>query len=484
MRSSSLLVCVAFFLFLSNLQTVAQQHSARGDNADSAPSGSTNAGPCTNRKLTVYPASPNSTGDTIEGGACVEATPVNRLRYFIYISTTITQTAGPSPGSISPAMGSEGVFAPPREGFTAPIVQLQGQVTQLESDFQDRHEKNRTVAAKLDGVLARLKEFIVHSDEQVLGGNLNNLVTEIQNQKNAVDDISGNKLEWHNTEDILSNILNLQKELARIDAPAIQDKVKALKGTLDDLKNKALLQASGSDQAKAIGVKNGLLRYWSGVLGSFLNPDGSVPADPTSKFVVHQDVPCSTLFNVNKETAVKLTVGDRLPFFDGQLMSTQTRDAFVTVKCSSPFSVSAGVAFSLIEQREFAIQPTPPPPESDTPINKFGYSSRSNVNPAPMAMAHMRLHDWDKHRYALHASFGVGVNVQGTNGGGSSAEYLPGVSLSLFRTMYLTAGVSIAKQADLAGFAVNTDVPATVTAPPIRTSYKAGAGFAITFTKP
>ena len=151
---------------------------------------------------------------------------------------------------------------------------------------------------------------------------------------------------------------------------------------------------------------------------------------------------------------------------------------------SSPFSVSAGVAFSLIEQRELAIQPTPPSPESSRPMNKLGYSSQSTVNPAPMAMERMRLYEWDKHRSALHASFGVGVNVQGTNGGGSSAECLPGVRLSLFRTMHLTAGVSIAKQASLTGFDIGAEVPTTVTSPPIKTSYKAGAGFAVTFTSP
>jgi hypothetical protein len=60
---------------------------------------------------------------------------------------------------------------------------------------------------------------------------------------------------------------------------------------------------------------------------------------------------------------------------------------------SSPFWVSAGVAFILIEQRELAIQPTPPSPESSRPINKLGYSSQSTVNPAPMAMERMRLTD-------------------------------------------------------------------------------------------
>jgi len=57
--------------------------------------------------------------------------------------------------------------------------------------------------------------------------------------------------------------------------------------------------------------------------------------------------------------------------------------------------------------------------------------------------------------------------------------------LSLFRTMYITSGVHIGKQASLAGgFRVGDQVPSGITSPPIQTSYKAGLGLAITFTKP
>jgi len=137
------------------------------------------------------------------------------------------------------------------------------------------------------------------------------------------------------------------------------------------------------------------------------------------------------------------------------------------------------------EQREFAIQESPVSPGSTTTVSKFGYSARSEVHPLPLAMVHMRFHEWQQHRYALHATFGVAANIQGTNAGGSNAEYLPGLSFSLFRTMFLTAGLHIGKQAILAGgFRVGDEVPAGVDSPPIQTSYKAGPGFAITFTKP
>src|SRR5262249_7551465 len=124
-------------------------------------------------------------------------------------------------------------------------------------------------------------------------------------------------------------------------------------------------------------------------------------------------------------------------------------------------------------------------PGSSTTVNKFGYSSLSSVNPVPLAMAHLRIADWDNHRYALHASFGVAANVQGTNGGGASAGYLPGMSLSLFRTMYISGGVFVGKQGSLAGgFKVGDTVPSNITTPPVQSSYKPGFSLAITFTKP
>src|SRR5205823_15028583 len=66
-----------------------------------------NAGPCTNSKLPRYQVSANSSGETVEGGVCVEVSPVNRLRNFTFISTTVSQTAGPSPTTIFPSSGNQ-----------------------------------------------------------------------------------------------------------------------------------------------------------------------------------------------------------------------------------------------------------------------------------------------------------------------------------------------------------------------------------------
>ena len=479
----------------------AQQQSARaqkvGETKKPAPPPTvpafSNGGPCTNPKLSPHTASPNGAGETVEGSICIQVGPVNRLRDFIFISTSTTQTAGPPPGSIFPPSG---IKSPAGGTGSSSLDDLSGRVRRAQTDLRERQDTNRIAAANLDDLIARLREFITHSDEAVGEGHFDSLVNEIKNRKAEIDQALQNP-KWKAADDIVKSVHSVQNDWTNLpidhadvfsDAATKAERTStynALKAQLDDLESRALQQASGSDQAKAIGKDLGLLRYWSDVLGKFLEPDGSVPLDPASKFVVHEDVSCGALFNVNKQTTIKLTVGDRLPFFDGQQMSTQTHDALVTVNCASPFSLSTGVAFSFIEQREFAIVQTPISPGSTTTVNKFGFASRSVVHPLPLVMAHLRLYEWDERRYALHATFGVAANIQGTNAGGSNAEYLPGLTLSLFRTMYLTAGVHIGKQASLAGgFQVGDPVPPGITSPPIQTSYKAGAGFAVTFTKP
>ena len=487
-------VCVSLFIGLVASLATAPRLSGQTTNskrtvAQSQVTDTSNAGPCKNKKLTRYTESPNSSGDTLEGPACVEA-PVNTLRNFVFISTSITQTAGPSPASIFPASGDKSLGGGAGAGT---LAVLEGRLRSPRDELRLRLDDNRAAAAHIDEVIARLREFVSHSDESVGGGHFDTLVIQIKTHKEEIDKLIDGGSGWKATDDILRMVHMVQSEWANFAVdhpgefadPANTTKYNALKTQLDELETKALQQASGSDASKAIGKNMGLLIYWRDVLAGFLEPDGSLPLEPASKFVVHQDVPCRTLFNLNKSTAVKLTLGDRLPFFDGQQMSTQTHDAFVTVTCASPFSLSAGVAFSSIGQREFAIVQSAPATGSTTVVNKFGYSSKSAIHPLPLAMAHMRFYESESHRFAVHATFGIAANVQGTNAGGSNAEYLPGLSLSLFRTMYLTAGLHIGKQASLAGgFNVGDVVPSGITSPPLQTSYKAGAGFAVTFTKP
>jgi hypothetical protein len=103
----------------------------------------------------------------------------------------------------------------------------------------------------------------------------------------------------------------------------------------------------------------------------------------------------------------------------------------------------------------------------------------------PIVMANVRLTDWHDHLFAFHGSFGVAGNFQSQSSGGSSADFLVGGSISLWRIMFLTAGVQIGTKPSLAGgFHVGDTVPSDITTVQVSKSYTAGFGFAITFTKP
>jgi hypothetical protein len=190
------------------------------------------------------------------------------------------------------------------------------------------------------------------------------------------------------------------------------------------------------------------------------------------------------LFNKNEQTILKLLLVDRISVFDGQPGQAQVKDGLLTVTCSSPFAISAGAAFSTIRNRQFAILKSLPP-SGTTSINTFGTTSDSRVNPYPIAIAHARLREWIDKRYGLHFSFGVGANIKGDNSGGSSPEFLTGLSISFLRTIFVTGGLDVGKQSKLVGgFQVGGTVPTDITSPPVSSSYTAGFGFAISFTKP
>jgi hypothetical protein len=105
----------------------------------------------------------------------------------------------------------------------------------------------------------------------------------------------------------------------------------------------------------------------------------------------------------------------------------------------------------------------------------------------PIGMVHVRLAEWGNHVYAFHGSLGVAGNFQSQSAGGSSAEFLPSVSFSFWRTMFLSIGPQIGTKSALAGgFKEGDPVPSDITTiqGQVKRSYTVGFGFALTFTKP
>ena len=209
--------------------------------------------------------------------------------------------------------------------------------------------------------------------------------------------------------------------------------------------------------------------------------NGKTEEENPSPFSLTVSADCEFAFSRTKTTAITLTRADLMP---GTTSAAPETVLAVSVECTSPFTVSAGVDFSTIEKHEFAIQASPATPPATGTVNKFVLTNNSNFHPLPLGMIHARLCEFDE-RFALHASLGLAGNIQSQSAGGSSAEFLIGPSFSLFRTMFLTPGLHIGTKTVIGGgFNVGDTVPSNITTVPLQKSYTTGFGFAITFTKP
>lgn len=268
-----------------------------------------------------------------------------------------------------------------------------------------------------------------------------------------------------------------------------KDAYDGLKQQLDTAEQQALTYTSTSDNIKNLKSLIAITKSWDANfiqigLKTSMSPKQVADANIDASFVASKPVSCGTLFNKTSNTAVSLVVFDQTAIFDGKPPTSKTQDSFASVSCSTPFTVSGGVGFSLIRQQEFAIVKSTGG-ANNTSVSKFGTLGDSKVHPMPLAMAHVRLADFWDHKSAFHVSVGVAGNIQGQDNGGSSAEFLLGGSWSFWRTMYLSAGLQIGTKTQLAGgFKVGDPVPSDVTAVQVQKSYAPGFGFAITFTKP
>jgi hypothetical protein len=447
----------------------------------------------------------NNTGETVEGPVCAQIR-INALRYFADFGKTTTYTAGPALTSILPSSASPGgalAEAPPT--LDDQFAKYQRSIATLQTQLLGLQSTNREAYAFVDSYLDSLKALINQSDEVLVASGPAEVVDLVNRPqvKIDMDAALGKKDVWHTTDKLIDQIRFLQIKLNSLPQdfpantgsitgdPCSTDNIKKLGWTdwdkckdssfkvaqsaLTDLLAQATLFASDSDKAAQFGKKIGIVQYWKNQFTT-IRPES---------FIRQAEVTCGVLFNKNSSTTLKLMVADRISIFDAQQPTPQAKDNLLVVECGSAFSLSAGVGFSMITNREFALVKSAPAAGGTTSTTIFGVNSDSAINPMAIAMAHARLRDFSDHRYGLHFSFGVGANVQGQNSGGSSANYLTGLSISFLRTIYLTGGLQIGKQSELAGgFKVGQTVPTDITAPPVTSSYKTGFGFAITFTKP
>jgi len=215
-----------------------------------------------------------------------------------------------------------------------------------------------------------------------------------------------------------------------------------------------------------------ILNWWVNYTAGLTEP---------SAFVAARYVPCTLFGNQNKNVAATLSRIDLLPTFDGLPAATaDLPNPTITVTCSSPISVSAGVEFSFLKNSTFDVIPSGP-----AGTNQFGITSTANISPIPLGMVHGRLWESTDHKIGLYAGFGVGAHTQDAGAGGSAAEFLAGIGVGLLHTMFITPGWHLGKVAALnGGYKTGDTVPTGVTAAPVKSNYASGFGLALTFTKP
>ena len=215
-----------------------------------------------------------------------------------------------------------------------------------------------------------------------------------------------------------------------------------------------------------------MLNVWDGRLTAALS---------AAAYTISKEVTCEYAFARTKQVKISLVRTDMMP---GTTASSPTTYDLGTMECASPFDVSAGVAFSSITEREFAIHAVPNSPGSSTTTNRLVTTSHSNFHPLPLALVSARVCEPNE-VIAVGAGFGVAASIKGDSSGGSAAEYLLGPTIMLFRAVFITPGLHIGRDVRLGdGFKEGDAVPTSITSPPLKKSYKPAFGFSITFTRP
>jgi hypothetical protein len=340
------------------------------------------------------------------------------------------------------------------------------------------HDSSQLLANQLDNLKSEFAAYIPRQTAQLESArkDLTALRDKLQGQAKTASQIA----------DLGSKIKPIADE---VDALTAEETNLATTGALLDWEmkvNSQIVSASadldvGSSKYIAFKTAQDLLIKWQRrmeTLQDQWHAYSNDPAKQSNPFSMSIAADCEFAFSRTKLNAITLSRSDVMP---GSTSTSSETVLSVTVECTSPFTVSAGVAFSTIPEREFAIQAVP---SGSTTVNEFVYSAKSSFHPLPIGMVHARL--WEPNEcFSFHLSFGIAANIRGQNSGGSDPEYLIGPSFALFRTMFFTPGLHLGREVSLAdGFKVGGVVPSNITTPPLQKSYTAGFGFAITFTKP
>ena len=539
MRLLSGLPIAACAVLLLLSPSFAQQHNKGNGKAGPKPQSKSNPtipsahdGSCTSQMLheiffVDFTGSVSDTGRTYEGPVCITVL-YNPVQQFVALQTSTATTNGPDLSKVvlggPSAGGTLGAQGPGKKPANLPAA-----VAQLYDDAQ-------SLGSKLNVMKQNYATSTQHQEQAVAAIALLRQTTKLLSGTDAIAKV---KTGYEGLRDTLNTALasvatyvpsdrvNNNREILLAIAQNQEDQLNALpleypngtqgtfsctSATIDVAWSdwvvkckdsfytplKTMIDANfqiakdfASDSANTVALKRkvAIVQYWNtlfstlGLQTNLLKSDIEA-LDISHAFYTEIGVRCGALFNQSSNTSINIATADLGPTLDGNDPTIKAQGPFVTISCGTPFAVSAGVGFNTIEQRQFAI--VQGSDGKGGTINTFGITNDSKVTPTALVIVHVRLAEWDRHRYGFYGSFGVGGSLQNPNNS-SPVQFLPGVSISFLRTMYVTLGPDIGSKTSLiGGFKVGDPVPSGISSVTglTETSHAVGFGLAVTFTKP
>ena len=415
------------------------------------------ADPCSSKMTTEsfvvdFSGSVSNTGRTYEGPLCIEVF-YNPIQLFVGLQSVTTTVNGPDAskvllGGSTSGGAKEESEEPAASNLPTAFAQIRVDAKKLTANLNTMKQDYRAVMQREDeaiSAIAQLRQTTmllsgtdavakVKSGYEGLKETLNSALTKtadfipsdqfnnkFNTKANALSGILLSDAQAH--EDRL-NTLPLDFATGNPKGAAAEDRVgwsdwsatnkdqyTALKTTLDANLQAAKDFTSDSDNVKALKKKIAIVKYWDtlfSTLGLLRNLTiAQIEAlDISPRFYTRTGVRCGILFNQTANTAVNIVAADLSPTLQGDPATIKAQGAFVTVSCGTPFAVSAGIGFHTIEQKQFAILQSPD--GKGGAINTFGVTNDSNITPVALALVHVRLAEWNRHKYSFYGSLGVG----------------------------------------------------------------------------
>lgn len=406
------------------------------------------------------------------GPVCVSV-PINGLRYNAYLGFATTTTYP----DLTAGLAAPGAAGPnPADPPNVLLPAVATWIGAMKADLDRKAGANDAVVTTVNEAVADITNMVTVSDilyQQPNGpADLFAALTkpEFREKLNAAR--TANYKTMANAAMLLTNMQNILL-VVQLQNPGLADPLKT------QLTNEMSAVSTLLATAEAYAPNGATTVAYRKQRQIFLFWDDRITHLNGASVFVQRNVACHTIGNETKSIAVSLNRTDLAPLLTGSTPTAVTSPGvLITVTCPSPFSVSAGLAMSFVPTKSYGLIPG-----STAGAYTFGITKTTNLSAMPIAMVHARLYSFGT--TSVQAGFGVAAHTQDDSAGGTGAEYLLGVGVSLFRTIYITPGWQMGRTTQLStGYALGGAVPSGMTAPPLVNGYSSGFGMAITFTKP